>query len=148
MIANARFFDDPYNTKNLRNIRNTDTWDYNCGGFALGTFSWYEPMSEVAGYDYRRDYLSACVSVLLEEFSDLRMIIDISDLHKDEYAIAFRASADDFHFLKRGDNGKWYHKRGSSPRIETIPTNEVFTTAWYDDYDSPIILFAKKKKVS
>ena len=35
--------EDFFNWRGLRNEDNTDRWDYNCAGFALGTFSWYEP---------------------------------------------------------------------------------------------------------
>lgn len=34
---------DPFNRNGKRNRSNTDTDDYNCGGFALGTYSWYLP---------------------------------------------------------------------------------------------------------
>ena len=34
---------DPFNRNGERNRSNTDTYDYNCGGFALGTYSWYMP---------------------------------------------------------------------------------------------------------
>ena len=34
---------DPFNRNGKRNRSNTDTDDYNCGGFALGTYSWYVP---------------------------------------------------------------------------------------------------------
>lgn len=35
--------DDPYNHHHRRNRYNTDADNYNCGGFALGTYSWYMP---------------------------------------------------------------------------------------------------------
>ena len=35
---------DPFNTLGLRNINNTIKRYYNCGGYALGTFSWYWPV--------------------------------------------------------------------------------------------------------
>lgn len=34
---------DPYNNHHRRNRDNTYVGDYNCGGFALGTYSWYMP---------------------------------------------------------------------------------------------------------
>lgn len=34
---------DPFNRNGKRNRSNTDTDAYNCGGFALGTYSWYVP---------------------------------------------------------------------------------------------------------
>ena len=50
--------DDPFNKNNKRNVRNTERNTYNCGGYALGTFSWYCPHDENDeksgrwGYDY------------------------------------------------------------------------------------------------
>ena len=35
--------EDPYNRKRNRNKWNTDCYKYNCGGLALGTYSWYLP---------------------------------------------------------------------------------------------------------
>ena len=34
---------DPFNFLRNRNVRNTEKRTYNCGGYALGTFSWYCP---------------------------------------------------------------------------------------------------------
>lgn len=34
---------DPFNRNGKRNRSNTDTDAYNCGGFALSTYSWYVP---------------------------------------------------------------------------------------------------------
>lgn len=34
---------DPFNFLRNRNVRNTEKITYNCGGYALGTFSWYCP---------------------------------------------------------------------------------------------------------
>ena len=34
-------FPDLFNRNGERNAFNTDQWYYNCGGYALGTFSWY-----------------------------------------------------------------------------------------------------------
>lgn len=53
---------DPLNMRGSRNIRNTDKADYNCGGYALGTFSWYLP------------------SRTREEYTDIMGHADIGDM--------------------------------------------------------------------
>ena len=41
-----RFADDVLNLKKKRRQNNTDYYAYNCGGFALGTYSWYFPIGD------------------------------------------------------------------------------------------------------
>ena len=92
---------------------------------------------------------------MLEEIDGLRVIDNIKELNKDEYAVAFRFTSDwlqeDFHFIKRARNGQWYEKMGSSSYINRVPTKKVFAPEWtYSNaiseivYDSPLVLFAKK----
>ena len=45
MFRNYYLNDDPFNKNNNRNLRNTPRRHFNCGGYALGTFSWYCPHS-------------------------------------------------------------------------------------------------------
>lgn len=145
---------DLYNRNGLRNVRNTVRSTYNCGGYALGTFSWYLPYeSDRYGFVWGR-FLTAkrmseitdqCVEFMLHDFADLRVIDSIADLAKDEYAIAFRLSSDgDFHYIKRNRMGLWTHKRGASSKIWIMPKNEVFNSAWCNRYEGKIVLFAKK----
>lgn len=47
--------EDFLNRNNSRNYQNSDYWDYNCGGFALETFSWYQPLK---GYDATIEFLN------------------------------------------------------------------------------------------
>lgn len=42
----AKFIEDSFNLGGRRNQSNTACPAYNCGGFALGTFSWYVPFAE------------------------------------------------------------------------------------------------------
>ena len=37
---------DPFNFLRNRNVRNTEKRTYNCGGYALDTFSWYCPTEQ------------------------------------------------------------------------------------------------------
>lgn len=145
------FGSDLFNIRNARNAENTDQFDYNCGGYALGTFSWYLPSrtDEMWGFWLHRDkselaeITEIAVKVMLEDFADLRVISDLSEVRTDEFAIAFRCSSDgDFHFVRQFRN-EWYHKCGVSD-IYMMEEEEVFSAVWNYRYDGPIVLFAKK----
>ncbi len=152
--------DDAYNLSNNRNLNNTPRHRYNCGGYALGTFSWYCPYPEKdddgwfgyhCGYRTREEAWAKTmylVGFMLNDFCGrLRVIRDLNDLARHEYAIAFRVSADgDFHYIKQGKNKVWYHKRGASEEIHTMTTDEVFNTPWCDRYGGPLVLLAMSIK--
>lgn len=56
---------DPFNRNGKRNRSNTDTDAYNCGGFALSTYSWYVPYrsdEQMNIYD-RWDNIQMCLDV-------------------------------------------------------------------------------------
>lgn len=85
------------------------------------------------------------VAQMIRDFSNrgLRIINKVDELHDNEYAFAFRLSADgDFHYIKRSLIGQWYHKRGASLDIDRMITAEVFNTRWCGRYNGPIILMA------
>lgn len=154
---------DPFNFLRNRNVRNTKKRTYNCGGYALGTFSWYCPhraeddLNHFGNY-YAKDLSEAesitqhSVQVMLEDFGDkLRVISDVAEANlKTEVVIAFRISAEygDFHYVRRGCNGGWYHKRGAYPHIDRMDAVEVFSDYWLCGsirYDGPLVLFAMTK---
>ena len=153
-------YETDYYNFNHRTSRNTDLEDYNCGGYALGTFNWYLPygnyeesisdlyfgqnmsVNEIA--HYYENYL------LNDFFGILRPIKSVNELAEDEQAIAFRVGEEDFNFCKRGKNGVWYHKPGRNT-IRRIKKSEVFAERWvspdgFTIYDSEIILFALKNQ--
>lgn len=150
---------DYYNLKG-RNSRNTDLDDYNCGGYALGTFNWYLPFADLSEstntlYFRRRMSVNEIVRyyanyILLDFGARIREIQSVEELKVGERAIAFRAGVDDFHFCVRGKNGVWYHKPGRNT-IRRIKKSEVFTKEWVSPdhfviYDSDIVLFALKNQ--
>ena len=146
-------FKDLFNRNGERNAHNTDQYDYNCGGYALGTFSWYLPCYDINIWGWWKNWTESqvaelteeAVEIMLRDFSDLRLIMDLRQVRYDEYAIAFRISSDgDFHFCKQDSRKRWTHKAGSSP-IRRISQTHIFGSAWNGRYDGPIILFAKKK---
>lgn len=151
--------DDPFNKNNRRNVRNTPKRNYNCGGYALETFSWYCPHSEeddefLWGYDYSFGTqeeawvktMYAVSKMILDFEGNLRMIKSLKQLHKGtERVVAFRLSSDgDFHYIKKTLSG-WRHKCGASSDIRHMSEYEVFHTKWNGRYDGPIVLLAIKK---
>lgn len=67
-------------------------------------------------------------------------------MKNNEYAFIFRNAADDFHFMRRLQNGKWCHKQGELP-IEEIEESEIFNKEWEHrdtPYCSQIYMFAKR----
>lgn len=149
---------DAMNLKGLRNERNTSQFDYNCGGYALGTFSWYCPCEEEEnkgnyfGDDFSAKKLESrtqdCVNKLLNDFANLRVINSIKELQKNELAVAFRISGivDDFHFILRKRNGQWFEKNGAGI-IHRVTKNYALNQTWgtiFTTYHGKIVLFARK----
>lgn len=144
---------DPFNHKGYRNGKNTSTFGYNCGGFALGTYSWYCPSyndycwgDELDEWEMA-DLLEECVNKMLEDFPDLRVIEDLCEVENDEYVILFRLSSDgDFHYVVQGTGRLWWHKPGNQ-KVRSIPRDYALDeyTAWGGRYDSETIILAKKK---
>lgn len=158
MVINDYLFNDSLNFENRRNIKNTQKNRYNCGGYALGTFSWYCPYGEefdaqarYDGCDYFYTNMpkeeldkeaDTFADNMVKEFNGkVRIIQDIKDLKGSEYAVAFRTGADDFHFVKRTKGGQWLHKRGGYWRIERMSKKDVFSAEWCDGkYNSKVVL--------
>ena len=135
--------DDPFNIAKERNTMNTDGEKYNCGGYALGCYSWYCPFDR-----HVRDF-EKNVNQILKDFPNIRLVDNIQNIMPNEYAVAFRLSPTDFHFMKQSKNGVWSEKRGSQPEIRIVPKSVVFGEVWsphrYDNgYRGEIALFAVK----
>ena len=149
-----------------RNEQNMNALDYNCGGYALRTFTWILLDAFDHGYDLSfddsdedmmeeiEDYVARmednCVEEIVEDFEGLvRPISVLSELHKDEYAVLFRVSydgegyIDDFHFVKRHHDGHYSHKPGNSPiaEFEGDPFDGAWASSWLD-YNAPIKILA------
>lgn len=156
---------DPYNHSNSRNVNNTSKAVYNCGGYALDLFAWYCPWgldvpeceTPLARAYWQGDWFNhdemfaptfQCVQNMLAEIPTLRLLTGFNDIVADnEYMLAFRISCDgDFHYAKRGNNGIWYHKRGSRDEIEIMTIPELLDECWIGRYDGPLVFFANTKK--
>lgn len=152
-MAVANFEFDPFNAMG-RNIHNTEKVLYNCAGYALETFNWYRPGDTPTVCEYRtsrqmRKRLRKAVQYMLNDFPDLRVVQTFDELQSDEYGICYRIGHQDFHFIKRGDNGVFYSKQGGCEEIEKMTKEQVLERKWYSwvvCYDSPIIKLAKKKR--
>ena len=148
------FAEDELNSNRNRNIHNTSKLDYNCGGYAFGTFNWYLPFRDEAHeiplvfrtQAQAEKYTQHCVDEMLYEFRErrLRTIVGLGCLEADEYAIAFRISYDgDFHYVRRHTNGNWFHKCGADTQIRQMSKEEVFSENWCNGrYNGPLVLFA------
>ena len=135
---------DPFNIAKERNTKNADRNEYNCGGYALGCYSWYCP------FGYQVTNFEKNVNQILKDFPNVRRIENSQDLLPDEYMVAFRLSPSDFHFMKRAKNGTWREKRGSQSEIRIVPKSVVFGEVWsphrYDNgYRGEIAFFAVKE---
>ena len=138
---------DPLNDSNRRNIRNSNKLSYNCGGYALGTFSWYCPYPpEYEGQSVSDIPLQVLIDTMLNDFKGrLRLIKDCKECKRGERVIAFRTSTwDDFHYMLRGRNGLWYHKMGNQEEIRRVSKKIVFSSNWFNYYYGEIVLFAMK----
>lgn len=140
--------------------------EYNCGGYALQTYTWYCPKG--TGF-YR-----TMVELLLLEEEDYKPLdtFYVNNLRKDfpnlieipeeqvrqrnydkkHYTvIAYRTMLGtyfngrrDFHFLRLGRNGIWYHKRGGQNWIHTMKEEDVYKPWPFSvdhSYDAPIHFF-------
>lgn len=143
------YITDPYNSEG-RNSKNTRLCDYNCGGYALSTYNWFCSNTDSTKYysldiNERVDY---SIRYMIKFFGKdkIRVIHSVQELTKVEYAVAFRVGNCDFHYMKRGKNGVWYHKPGSNT-IRRATKKEVFADKWttpdgWTIYDSKIVLLA------
>ena len=137
---------DPLNELHKRNVQNTSIYDYNCAGYALGTFSWYCPSDCTHDDDQvrgrTRQYRLQAIKIMLRDFPNLRLIKKVKDATPNEIVIAFRVAKHDFHYMKRGRNGVWYEKCGNG-NIVRRTVEEVFDKhSWHYRYKGPIVLFA------
>lgn len=150
---------DPLNKRGSRNIRNTDKADYNCGGYALGTFSWYLPSrtreeySDIMGYADIGDMdtaLTLAAEAIVNELSGwsivpFALVMERKYSPKAYEVVAMRFCYYDFHFWKLGRNWNWYDKMGCRGQINRHAFNDV-RNVWNDRYDSSVVCFIRARK--
>lgn len=150
---------DPFNKRGSRNIRNTDKADYNCGGYALGTFSWYLPSrtrkeySDIMGHADIGDMdaaLTLASEAIVNELPGwsivpFALVMERKYSPKDYEVVALRFCYYDFHFWKLGRNWNWYDKMGCREQINRHAFNDVWDM-WNGRYDSPVACFIRARK--
>lgn len=150
---------DSLNKRGSRNIRNTDKADYNCGGYALGTFSWYLPSrtkeeySDIMGYADIGDMdtaLTLAAEAIVNELSGwsivpFALVMERKYSPKAYEVVAMRFCYYDFHFWKLGRNWNWYDKMGCRGQINRHAFNDV-RNVWNDRYDSSVICFIRARE--
>jgi hypothetical protein len=137
---------------------------YNCGGFALGRPEWYLPYDKEVDeecnyiredYDFNNITREECCTQIGRLYVDymcaseeVREICTHAELREDEYLVLFKASYDDFHYVRQMDDGRWFHKNGSS-FIQMITDDEAYSDEWWYDlpcnYDGELFMLAVKK---
>ena len=164
---------DLFNSQKTRNQDNTYQTNYNCGGYALRTFSWFYPADEDMDWNWsvREDHIDDYIEdgyddedvamMILDEDVDymLEHIKTLSLYEEDpkkyeprlgEELIAYCIYVDsynednDFHFKVLRD-GKWMEKNGGGPIQETLPPWEI--RSWHYTgrvYDSEVVYFINK----
>lgn len=150
---------DPLNKRGSRNIRNTDKADYNCGGYALGTFSWYLPSrtrkeyTDIMGHADIGDMdtaLTLASEAIIDELPGwstvpFALVMERKYSPKDYEIVALRFCYYDFHFWKLGRNWNWYDKMGCRRQINRHAFNDA-RNVWNDRYDSPVVCFIRARK--
>lgn len=164
MIDNtkAEFLSDEYNLRGERNRRNTCIDEYNCGGYALGIFSWIFPCDtdeersewfifegERANEDNYNAGAELGAKWMENNVPNLRRISSPSEkLEEGEWLIGFKVGIGsgygDFHYIKRTQNGHFWHKVGPL-KIDHMSKIEALSDSWCEGkYTSKTIWFAKK----
>lgn len=122
MFSYGEIREDWLNRRGLRNADNTDIDMYNCGGYALRTYSWYMPYPDyfdradiedivIDGYlcgesyaEITRKLLDIFEQKMLEDFSDLKPVAADYIETSNEELIAFRIFFDiEFYDEEAGD---------------------------------------------
>lgn len=131
---------DPFNWRRDRTISNTATSDYNCGGYALRTFSWYCPnpyslidkieelLNEGFNFDETENIMTEwMVQSMLSDFKGSLSVIegrDVIEATKDpsKEVIAFRLG------ISCDDEDEWLDSiaNGYTPDYDAIDTDFHF----------------------
>lgn len=159
-----KFYEDEYNVNGKRNRKNTERNQYNCGGYALETFSWVLPCDteeeceelydfDMWEYDYDEDDFNESAERgaewMLNNVPNLRRVDSPdAELEENEWLIGFKVGAGcgtgDFHYIKRTPSGRYYHKPGGS-YVRRMGKKEALSDNWCDGrYTSRTIWLARK----
>lgn len=162
---NLMELDKNYNLNLSEDEAKRPDYEYNCMGFAIGTYEW----EDLEDFEYTDDleaededaislrssicYECALKMVLLSQYVENYPRMRVLDnrfekLSDNEYMIAMKVSEDDYHFRRKMDDGKWYEKCGNGPIREC--TDTVYDDDWWSlygqlHYDSNTVYLAVTK---
>ena len=160
-----KFHLDEYNVNGNRTLKNVSRDQFNCGGYALETFSWILPCDteteceewydfDMWEHDYDEDDFNESAKRgaewMLNNIPNLRQVSSPDEkLEEGEWLIGFKVGAGygtgDFHYIKRTPSGRYYHKPGAS-RVRRMSKKEALSDNWCDGkYTSRTIWLARKK---
>lgn len=159
---------EDYNLNLSTEVSERSGWDYNYMGFAIGTYEWedlynfkytyeseYEDEEEI--WEARNEVCMSCADELVtlheidEKYPKMRVVRNENDLRDNEYLIAMRMAEEDFHFMRRMDDGRWFEKCG--PNILRECTDKVYNDSWYstllvNEYNSMIIFLVVEQEAA
>ena len=167
MIRNwdMKYLRDEFNEFCTRNKKNVERWQYNCGGFALGTYNWICPYDteeegeEYIDFDYWADDSDEVDFNKRAEYTAEWMLNNVPGLRRvdspdakledGEWLIGYKVGRGpswdgDFHFIKQTPSGRFYHKPGGNT-IRRMGKAEALGSSWSDGaYTSKTIWLARK----
>lgn len=166
--------EDYLNKKKTRNQDNTYQSEYNCGGYALRTFSWFYPDDAGTGFDWaeREDVIQEMICdgyddediyevILNRDVEYMLKVLPTLSIYKGdpktyqekegEELIAYRIyinteedDDNDFHFMVLR-NGHWREKNGNQNIKFCLPPWRGSVWSYPTiDYDSEIVYFLNK----
>lgn len=115
-------------------MKRKNKYNFNCGGYALNTFTFYKPYP---GEFRDQSFLDAdkFVKNMVDEFNGkLRILENENDALPYERVVFFKGGRRDFHFAYKGKNGQYYNKMGWCPDIRRMTKQEVYADDWNDGY--------------
>ena len=127
-----------------------DQWDYNCMSYAFDVFDDWLELAEFThsfkesysrgevDYEQLNQTFIDCCKEIEERFAVRRLTDSYASLAENERMIAFRLSADDFHFARRNSDGVWTHKPGAN-HIREMSEDELLSEEWCEDRTYPYI---------
>lgn len=137
-------------------VSSREGWDFNCMGFAFGTYEWdcidgFTEFDECVEGDYEgyEEYLDVelpyGIESVLNCYDGVREVSLDDELAPDEYLVAMRYAQTDFHFMRQMSDGTWIEKCGAAQFRQH--TKDILNEVWIspngtNEYDSKIIYFA------
>lgn len=137
--------EDRLNRSRSRNRKNTDLFEYNCGGLSLETYNWYKPyeentynpyqeMNEMLSRGYTREEIQEVVlkyftDFILNDFPELQ-IINYEQVKKiNDSIIALRI------YIKTDREGDSNDYQNNDYYNDNNDDNDDNRNGWIEDYD-------------